>query len=68
VVNDEWPKMAKGEESAAVTHWVEQMDTTLLTTPAPDEKAGAVFRNWFAQSEARLEGRRGRAQNRRPAM
>ena len=27
VVNDEWPKMAKGEDSAAVTHWVEQMDT-----------------------------------------
>ena len=60
VVNDEWPKMAKSEESAAVTHWVEQLDSTLQTIPAADEKAVAVFHNWFAQSEARQEGRRGR--------
>jgi hypothetical protein len=60
VVNDEWPKMAKSEESTAVTHWVEQLDSTLQTIPATDEKAVAVFHNWFAQSEARQEGRRGR--------
>ena len=60
VVHDEWPRMAEGGESPAVVHWLDQMDDSVQTIPVDDHRAGAALHNWFAQSQARQEGRRGR--------
>lgn len=60
VVSDEWPAMQDGTESATVTGWVKEMETTTQGMPVETVKESAALQNWFQQNAVRQDGRRGR--------
>jgi hypothetical protein len=60
VVNDEWPLMADGTQSAVVDGWVDKLDADMVALPVQTNKEIETFNTWFARSAERQEGRRGR--------
>jgi hypothetical protein len=60
VVHDEWPAMQRGDESADVQEWVDEMDATMLAMPVDDPKQVEALAHWFDVSQDRQDGRRSR--------
>ena len=60
VVSDEWPKMADGEESALVGHWIEEIETTIDETPIDGARSEVALAHWLDEMTERREGRRAR--------
>jgi hypothetical protein len=60
VVSDEWPKMADGEESALVGHWIEEIETTVDGTPIDSARSEIALSQWLSEMTERREGRRAR--------
>jgi hypothetical protein len=60
VVQDEWPRMQQGQESALAGQWLVRMDQTVQAMPLQNDKEIAALSNWFSQNQQRQEGRRGR--------
>jgi Protein of unknown function (DUF4239) len=60
VVEDEWPAMQRGEESAVVQGWVDQMDESMRAVPVNDPKQVEALAHLFDVSNDRQDGRRGR--------
>ncbi|MGH3316352.1 MAG: hypothetical protein ACRDO0_09440 [Nocardioidaceae bacterium] len=60
VVSDEWPKMADGGESAAVGHWVEEIETTVDGIPIDNARTEVTLAHWLDENTERREGRRAR--------
>jgi hypothetical protein len=60
VVEDEWPAMQRGEESALDQEWVDQMDESMRGVPVDDSKKVEALAHWFDVSKDRQDGRRGR--------
>jgi hypothetical protein len=60
VVSDEWPKMAHGEESALVTDWIVEIETTVNSTPIDNARSEVTLAHWLDEQTERREGRRAR--------
>jgi hypothetical protein len=61
VIDDEWPAMQRGEESAIVQGWVDAMDESTRAVPVQnDQKQVEALAHWFDVSKDRQDGRRGR--------
>jgi hypothetical protein len=60
VVSDEWPKMADGQESELVGHWIEEIETTVDGTPIDNARSEIALSQWLSEMTERREGRRAR--------
>jgi hypothetical protein len=66
VVDDEWPAMQRGSESARVQGWVDAMDDTMREASVGDQKQVEALAHWFDVSNDRQEGRRARLAESQP--
>jgi hypothetical protein len=60
VVNDEWPAMQQGRESAVTQGWVDRLVTTIQQADVKGNRGGAALEHWLQLSEDRQEARRTR--------
>jgi len=60
VVSDEWPKMSKGQESALVGQWIEEIETTVDEAPIDSARSEIALSQWLSEMTERREGRRAR--------
>lgn len=60
VIHDEWPAMARGEESPVVQGWIDAMDESMREAQVTDQKQVEALAHWFEVSQDRQDGRRSR--------
>lgn len=60
VIHDEWPDMARGQESSTVQTWIDRMDVTIQQTKVVGNGQGAALEHWLTLSQSRTDARRTR--------
>ena len=66
VIEDEWPIMASGRESARVQGWLDEMGLTVAALVPADAREATAYDQWFERDADRRDGRRGRLSEAQP--